>query len=171
MNATKRPDGKMVNRRGVEEGRVGMTIRRAAARARGPLAALFEEALEAEILLAEGRGAEALDRYRRVVGSGALLDELFATYSSSGATFRDGLARAHRAVWDQAGEAADPVRQASRLGIDEARVSSAMAPLRGAHPHITWHVGSRREALPPVSLVSDGEDPAPGAADQLPLPL
>ncbi len=81
-------------------------VRQAAARSRGTLAALFAEALEAEILLADGRADEARDRYRRVVSSGALLDELFATYSSSGALFRDGLARAHRALWDQAGEAA-----------------------------------------------------------------
>ena len=82
------------------------TIRSLKAQSRGTVAGVFERALEAELLLAEGRAQEALRTFSEVVSSGALLEDFLTTDSSSGAAIRDGLARAQRAVWDQRGEIA-----------------------------------------------------------------
>ncbi len=79
-------------------------VRGMAATSHGSMAVLFEQALEAEILLLEGRAEQARTKYERVVGSGTLLHDFYAAASSSGAEIRDGLARACRALWDRACE-------------------------------------------------------------------
>ncbi|MEM7355587.1 MAG: tetratricopeptide repeat protein [Acidobacteriota bacterium] len=81
-------------------------VRRLAAASHGTQAVLFEQALEAEVLLAEGRAEEARQKYESVVGSQALLHDFYASASSTGAVFRDGLARTCRALWDQSCEIA-----------------------------------------------------------------
>ncbi len=48
---------------------------------------------------------------------------------------------------------------------------AAMDPLRAAYPDIQWAVGSRKEALPPVTL-DGGDEPSPLVTNgQLPLPI
>jgi tetratricopeptide (TPR) repeat protein len=83
-----------------------LRVLRASTSSRGILAPLYEQALAAELLLADGEADRAREKLTEVVGSGALLHELFASNSSAGALFRDALARACRARWDQAGEIA-----------------------------------------------------------------
>lgn len=80
------------------------TLRETTAALRGSLGPIYGQALEAELLLADGRAEEARDRLVELVASGRFLEEFLTSDSSSGASIRQALARAYRALWDQRGE-------------------------------------------------------------------
>lgn len=76
-----------------------------ATNARGPMPAFFERGLDAELALADGEAARARVLLEELVASDYLQDEYWTSFTSSGAILRDALARACRALWDQACEA------------------------------------------------------------------
>jgi tetratricopeptide (TPR) repeat protein len=59
---------------------------------------LYRDGLNAEILLAQGKPAEARLLFERVVGSKRLLFDFHSHISSAGPAFRDGLARTYMAL-------------------------------------------------------------------------
>jgi tetratricopeptide (TPR) repeat protein len=62
---------------------------------------IYFDALQAEMHLATGKPGEARKLLERVVGSGKLLWDWYTTFSTSGAVFRDGLARTYMALGDK----------------------------------------------------------------------
>jgi tetratricopeptide (TPR) repeat protein len=78
---------------------------------------LYRDGLNAEVVLAQGKPAEARVLFERVVGSKRLLFDFHSHFSSAGPAFRDGLARTYIALGENR-KAADALADLLNSGYE-----------------------------------------------------